>query len=67
MALRLWVYIALLYQHLLKQKQLTPSRLLPPVLEQAESLEELEALLDELEALLDPAITRSRKKTSPCW
>ena len=32
MALRLWVYIALLYQHLLKQKQLTPKRLLPPVL-----------------------------------
>ena len=32
MALRLWVYIALLYQHLLKHKQLTPSRLLPPVL-----------------------------------
>ena len=32
MALRLWVYIALLYQHLLKQNQLTPARLLPPVL-----------------------------------
>ncbi len=32
MALRLWAYIALLYQYLLKQKQLTPSRLLPPVL-----------------------------------
>ncbi len=32
MALRLWVYVALLYQHLLKHKQLTPSRLLPPVL-----------------------------------
>ena len=32
MALRLWVYVALLYQHLLKQKQLTPARLLPPVL-----------------------------------
>ncbi len=32
MALRLWAYVALLYQHLLKQKQLTPSRLLPPVL-----------------------------------
>ncbi len=32
MALRLWAYIALLYQHLLKQKRLTPSRLLPPVL-----------------------------------
>ncbi len=32
MALRLWAYIALLYQYLLKQKKLTPSRLLPPVL-----------------------------------
>ena len=32
MALRLWAYIALFYQHLLKQKRLTPSRLLPPVL-----------------------------------
>ncbi len=113
MALRLWVYVALLYQHLLKHKQLTPSRLLPPVLpivvyngeepwtaplslaeliqpliglarpqleyvvldaghypveelrpvdnvvsgvflmEQAESLEELEDLLDELEEFLD--------------
>ena len=32
MALRLWVYIALLYQHLIKQKKLTPSGLLPPIL-----------------------------------
>ncbi len=32
MALRLWAYIALFYQNLLKQKQLTPLRLLPPVL-----------------------------------
>ncbi len=32
MALRLWIYVALLYQHLVKQKQLTPSGLLPPVL-----------------------------------
>ena len=32
MALRLWAYVALFYQHLLKQKQLTPSHLLPPVL-----------------------------------
>lgn len=32
MALRLWAYIALFYQHLLKQKQLTPSGLLSPVL-----------------------------------
>lgn len=30
MALRLWNYLGMLYQHLLKQKQLTPSGLLPP-------------------------------------
>ncbi len=32
MALRLWAYIALFYQHLQKQNQLTPAGLLPPVL-----------------------------------
>jgi predicted transposase/invertase (TIGR01784 family) len=32
MALRLWAYIALFYQYLLRQKLLTPLRLLPPVL-----------------------------------
>ena len=32
MALRLWAYVALLYQHLVKQKTLTPAGLLPPVL-----------------------------------
>ena len=32
MALRLWTYIGLLYQHLLRQKELTPSSLLPPAL-----------------------------------
>jgi len=32
MALRLWVYLGLLYQDLLSQKQLTPSGKLPPVL-----------------------------------
>jgi len=32
MALRLWVYVALLYQHLVKQRELTPTGLLPPVL-----------------------------------
>jgi len=32
MALRLWVYVALLYQHLVRQKTLTPAGLLPPVL-----------------------------------
>ncbi len=32
MALRLWAYVALLYQYLLKQKKLTPAKMLPPVL-----------------------------------